>query len=85
MSLLPFSVARYGVWVAVTVAATSVWLGHRGGVALDQALLRAVFYFLIVTVMAFAAEAVLLTTPPPVRRAGDDDQAARADHPELAE
>ena len=85
MSLPPFTIARYGVLVAVAVAAISVWLGHRGGVALDHALLRAVFYFLIVIVLAFAAEAVLLTTPTRVRRVRADDQAAQGDHPRLAE
>jgi hypothetical protein len=67
MSFPPFALARYGVWTALAVSALSVWLGIRAGVALDHAVLRAVFFFLIVTVMAFGAEAVLLTSPP-VRR-----------------
>jgi hypothetical protein len=64
MTIPPFTVARYGVWVALAVSALSVWLGTRAGVPLDHAVLRAVFFFLIVTVMAFGAEAVLLTSPP---------------------
>jgi hypothetical protein len=64
----PFTLARYGVWIALAVSALSVWLGTRAGVALDHAVLRAVFFFLIVTVMAFGAEAVLLTSPPARRR-----------------
>ncbi len=59
----PFAIARYGVYLAGFVAAASVWLGLRGGVALDFALLRSVFFFMIVTCLAFGAEAVLLTTP----------------------
>ena len=65
MTFPPYTIPRYGVWLALSVAALSVWLATRSGVALDQALLRAVFFFLLVTVMAFGAEAVLLTTPPP--------------------
>ncbi len=65
MTFPPYTIARYGVWIALSVAALSVWLATRSGIALDQALLRAVFFFLLVTVMALGAEAVLLTTPPP--------------------
>lgn len=64
MTIPPFALARYGVWTALAVSALSVWLGLRSGVALDHAVLRAVFFFLIVTVMAFGAEAVILTSPP---------------------
>lgn len=64
MTLPPFALARYGVWIALAVSALSVWLGIRAGVSFDYAVLRAVFFFLIVTVMAFGAEAVLLTSPP---------------------
>lgn len=59
----PFTVARYGVYAAVAVAVLSVWLGLRAGFALDYALLRSVFFFVIVTCLGFGAEAVLLTTP----------------------
>ena len=68
MTLRPYTIARYGVWVAFAVAALSVWLGLGAGVALDYAILRSVFFFLIVTVVAFGAEAVLLTSPPPAPR-----------------
>lgn len=71
MSIPPFTLARYGVWVALAVAALSVWLGARAGVALDLAVLRAVFFFVIVTVMAFGAEAVLLTSPPVSKPSGE--------------
>lgn len=64
MTIPPFTLARYGVWIALAVSALSVWLGTRAGVGLDHAVLRAVFFFLLVTVMAFGAEAVLLTSPP---------------------
>jgi len=68
MTLRPYTIARYGVWVAFAVAAFSVWLGLGAGVALDYAILRSVFFFLIVTVVA---EAVLLTSPPPAPEARD--------------
>lgn len=61
----PYTIARYGVYLAAAVAAISVWLGLRAGVALDYALLRSVFFFVIVTALAFGAEAVLLLTPIP--------------------
>ncbi len=85
MTFPPYTIARYGVWVALSVAALSVWLATRSGVALDQALLRAVFFFLLVTVMAFGAEAVLLTTPPPARPIGEPEVSAESDATESAE
>lgn len=65
MSLPPYTIARYGVYVAAAVALLSVWLGTRAGAALDYALLRSVFFFVIVAALGFGAEAVILTTPPP--------------------
>ncbi len=44
MTFPPFAVARYGVYVAVAIAALSVWLGHQAGASLDWALMRAVFF-----------------------------------------
>lgn len=69
MTLRPYSVARYGVYAAAFVALASVWLGTRAGAAFDYALLRSVFFFVIVAALGFAAEAVLLLTPvpPPAR------------------
>ena len=66
MNLRPYTIARYGVYTAASIALMSVWLGTRAGVALDYALLRSVFFFVIVAVLGFGAEAVLLTTPPPL-------------------
>jgi hypothetical protein len=63
--LRPYTIARYGVYAAAAVALLSTWLGMRAGVAFDYALLRATFFFVIVTALAFGAEAVLLLTPPP--------------------
>ena len=57
----PYTVARWGVYLALGVACMSIWLGHRAGASLDYSLLRSVFIFVIVTVLAFAAEAVLST------------------------
>ncbi|HMO54260.1 MAG TPA: hypothetical protein PJ994_07125 [Tepidiformaceae bacterium] len=51
----------------------SVWLGVRAGFELDYALLRAVFFFVIVTCLGFGAEAVLLTTPYRVHAASESD------------
>ena len=59
----PFAVARYGTYLAAAVAVISVWLGTRAGFSLDYAVLRSVFFFVIVICLAFGAEAVLLTTP----------------------
>lgn len=59
----PFALARYGTYLAAAVAVISVWLGLRAGFSLDYALLRSVFFFVIVICLAFGAEAVLLTTP----------------------
>ncbi|MBI5948336.1 MAG: hypothetical protein HY875_09370 [Chloroflexi bacterium] len=59
MTFPPFAVARYGVYVAVAIAAISVWLGHQAGASLDWAVMRAVFFFVIVAALGFAAEAVL--------------------------
>lgn len=81
MTLRPYTIARYGVWVAFAVAALSVWLGLGAGVALDYAILRSVFFFLIVTVVAFGAEAVLLTSPPPAPDARDGARDTQAQEP----
>ena len=62
-SLAPYTIARYGVYMAASVSVLSVWLGLRAGVALDYALLRSVFFFVIVAALGFGAEAVLLLTP----------------------
>lgn len=69
-SLQPFTVARYGVYFSLAVAAGSVWLGQRAGATLDYSLLRAVFIFVIFTVLAFGAEAVLTIgwQPQPLRQ-----------------
>lgn len=59
----PYTIARYGVYLAAAVAVLSVWLGLRAGAGLDYALLRSVFFFVIVAALGFGAEAVLLLTP----------------------
>lgn len=85
MNLPPYTIARYGVWAALAVAALSVWLGLGAGQPFDYAILRSVFFFLIVTVMAFAAEAVLLTTPPCLPHAQGDASEAPPQSPEPSE
>jgi len=55
----PFTVARYGVYFALLIAVGSAWLGQRAGTTLDYSLMRAVFIFVLFTVLAFGAEAVL--------------------------
>jgi len=67
MNLQPYTVARFGVYAALAVAAMSVWLGQQAGATLDFALLRAVFVFVGFTAIGFAAEAVLTVgwQPPP--------------------
>lgn len=64
-SLRPYTVARYGVYAAAGVSLLSIWLGVRSGAAFDFALLRSVFFFVIVAALGFGAEAVLLLTPAP--------------------
>ncbi len=59
MNLQPYAVARYGVYLALGVAAISVWLGQQAGASLDFALLRAVFVFVVFTALGFGAEGVL--------------------------
>ena len=60
MNLRPYTVARHGVYAALTVAVLSVWLGQRAGVSLDYTLLRAVFVFVIFTGLAFGADVILM-------------------------
>lgn len=59
----PYTVARYGVYLAIGVAVMSVWLGANAGATLDFTILRGVFVFLIVTALGFGAEAVLTLSP----------------------
>lgn len=61
----PYTLARYGIYAASALSLLSVWLGLRNGAAFDFALLRAVFFFVIVAALGFGAEAVLLLTPLP--------------------
>lgn len=83
MTFRPLTVARFGVYAALAVAAMSVWLGLQAGATLDYALLRAVFVFVIFTALGFAAEAVLtIGWRPPAPRPephapehGQDEQA----------
>jgi hypothetical protein len=73
----PYTIARYGVYAAAGVALLSVWLGTRAGAAFDYALLRAVFFFVIIAALGFGAEAVLLLTPveaPPAPIEADESQ-----------
>lgn len=63
--LAPYTVARYGLYFAIAVAVLSVWLGQQAGASLDYSLLRAVFVFLLFTIIAFLAEAVLTVRVPP--------------------
>ncbi|MBE7520157.1 MAG: hypothetical protein HS107_13045 [Thermoflexaceae bacterium] len=83
MTFRPFTVARFGIYLALAVAAMSAWLGLQAGATLDYALLRAVFVFVIFTAIGFAAEAVLTIgwqpqvprpDPPAPRPAGEEEQ-----------
>lgn len=76
----PLTVARAGVYLAAAAAVGSAWLAQRGGLPLADAVMRSVFVFVIVTVLAFGAEAVLTVgvTPrppaePPSSPKGDDE------------
>ncbi|MGH2633188.1 MAG: hypothetical protein ACRDG3_07245 [Tepidiformaceae bacterium] len=57
--LRPYTVARYGVYLAAAVALMSIWLGQRAGATFDFTLLRAVFVFVLFVAIGFGAEAVL--------------------------
>lgn len=59
MSLRPYAVARYGIYLAVAMAGLSVWLGQQAGATLDYTLLRGVFVFVVFTAIGFGAEALL--------------------------
>ncbi len=74
-TLRPYTLARYGVYAAATVSLLSLWLGVRNGAAFDFALLRAVFFFVIVAALGFGAEAVLLLTPIPPPPQKEEDEA----------
>ena len=63
MNWQPYTIARYGVYAALVIAAASAWLGQRAGASLDYALMRSVFVFLIFTALAFGAEALLSFSP----------------------
>jgi len=86
--LRPYTVARYGVYLAAAVAVLSVWLGERAGATLDFTLLRAVFIFVIFVAIGFGAEAVLTFNfqprPPaaPVERAEGTTPSIAAPHSE---
>ena len=55
----PFTVARWGMYLALAATVMSVWLGQRAGASLDYTLLRGVFVFVAVTALALGAEALL--------------------------
>lgn len=57
--LRPYTVARYGIYLAVAVSVMSIWLGQRAGATFDFTLLRAVFIFVLFVAIGFGAEAVL--------------------------
>ena len=65
MNFTPFTVARYGVYVAIAVAIMSIYLGHQNGATFEFVLLRAVGLFVIVTALGLGAEAVLTVESPP--------------------
>ncbi|GAB4333131.1 MAG: hypothetical protein Kow0010_19320 [Dehalococcoidia bacterium] len=85
MTVPPYTVARYGLYAAITIAVLSAWLGLRAGASLDYAVLRGVIVFVIFAVLAFAAEAVLVTSiREPMRRpaAREGRRRDRAEHGE---
>ncbi len=63
MIFRPYLIARYGVMAAVAMAALSAFWAHNAGYAMDAALMRAVFVFVIFVALAFGAEAVLISGP----------------------
>ncbi len=79
----PFTVARWGMYLALGATVMSVWLGQRAGASLDYTLLRGVFVFVAVTALALGAEALLsvstsapfanTTTEPPASEPAADE------------
>lgn len=63
-ALPPFTIARYGVYLALAAAIATAWFGTRAGYSFDWSLMRAIFTFVLVTAVAFGAEAIVLTSPP---------------------
>lgn len=63
MIVRPFLIARYGVYLALLVAALSAFWAHSAGYSIDGALMRSVFVFVIFVALAFGAEAVLISGP----------------------
>lgn len=57
--LPPFTIARWSVYGAATLAAVSVWLGFAAGGTLDFLLLRGVVVFIVFMLIGFAGEAVV--------------------------
>lgn len=82
-ALPPYTIARYGVYAALAMAVAAAWLGTRAGYPFDQALMRAIFTFVLVTAVAFGAEAIVLTSPPrPQPPPPADRQPDDTDHPD---
>lgn len=79
-ALQPYTIARYGVYLAVVVAVLSVWIGLSAGAMFDYAMLRAVLVFVVFTVLGFGAEAAVnigwrpQTPPPPAPHAVPEQQ-----------
>lgn len=63
MMLVPYTVARFGMYCAVLVAAGSVFLGYRAGASLDYVVLRGAIVFVVFAVLAIAAEGILMWDP----------------------
>ena len=63
MTLLPYTVARYGMYAALMVAIGSMILGYRAGASLDYVILRGVIVFVVFAALAIAAEGILIWAP----------------------
>jgi len=85
--LRPYTVARYGIYLALAVAVISIWLGQRAGATFDFTLLRAVFIFVLFVAIGFGAEAVLTFNFEPRPAAAPTDHATPsiAPHAEIRE
>lgn len=63
MTLVPYTVARFGMYCAVLIAAGSVFLGYRAGASLDYVVLRGVIVFAVFAALAITAEFILIWDP----------------------
>lgn len=64
-------ILRAGLYLAVVVAAWTVWVSMEAGYHVETAIVRGLLAFLPVVFVAYLAEIVVVTAPVPHREAGE--------------